>query len=171
GTYARKLVSDLGEEIGIGGHMLELRRLKAGPFSENKQEGKNGDEIDGCVNLYDFEKAIEEYKNGDDKKLRDLIIPAEVVSELYPVLELKNNQEKIKQFLTGKPIYLRDIKNAEKLEGLGEGNLVSVFFENRFIGMYKLVNIQENKKQKERQKGDYVNDGEKFFLKPDFVYN
>src|SRR6056297_3629407 len=36
GTYARKLVSDLGAEIGVGAHMLELRRLKAGPFSENE---------------------------------------------------------------------------------------------------------------------------------------
>ena len=164
GTYARKLVSDLGEELGIGGHMLELRRLKAGPFSENKREGKNGDKINGCVNLYDFEKAIDEYKkSGDEKaeeKLRELIIPAEVVSELYPFLELKDKQDRIKQFLTGKPIYLRDIENPEKLENLEEGKIVSVFLKNRFIGMYRLVNSQENKNKKED-----------VFLKPEFVYN
>ena len=36
GTYIRKLIDDLGKEIGIGAHMLELRRIKAGIFKEDK---------------------------------------------------------------------------------------------------------------------------------------
>ena len=47
GTYIRKLVHDLGKNIG-GAHMLELRRIRAGIFKENS-----------IVNLYDFEKAVE----------------------------------------------------------------------------------------------------------------
>ena len=40
GTYVRKLVSDLGEELGPGAHLKELRRVKIGPFS-----------VDGAVTL------------------------------------------------------------------------------------------------------------------------
>src|SRR3989339_525967 len=38
GTYIRKLIDDLGKELNIGAHMLELRRTKAGIFSENDSE-------------------------------------------------------------------------------------------------------------------------------------
>src|SRR5947209_13520874 len=34
GTYIRKLVSDIGEILGVGAHMRELRRTRAGPFTE-----------------------------------------------------------------------------------------------------------------------------------------
>ena len=50
GTYIRKLIDDLGKELGIGAHMLELRRTRAGIFKENS-----------IVNLYDFEKSVDEY--------------------------------------------------------------------------------------------------------------
>lgn len=34
GTYIRKLCFDIGKKLGIGAHMAELRRTKAGPFDE-----------------------------------------------------------------------------------------------------------------------------------------
>ena len=34
GTYIRKLIHDIGKKLGIGAHMAELRRTKAGPFDE-----------------------------------------------------------------------------------------------------------------------------------------
>ena len=34
GTYIRKLCHDVGEALGVGAHMQELRRTKAGPFDE-----------------------------------------------------------------------------------------------------------------------------------------
>ncbi|MCX6742124.1 MAG: RNA-guided pseudouridylation complex pseudouridine synthase subunit Cbf5 [Candidatus Pacearchaeota archaeon] len=48
GTYIRKLMDDLGKELGIGCHMTSLRRITQGPFSEKesikvddlKNEGK-----------------------------------------------------------------------------------------------------------------------------------
>ena len=43
GTYIRKLIDDLGNEISIGAHMLELRRISAGIFDESS-----------IVNLYLF---------------------------------------------------------------------------------------------------------------------
>ena len=35
GTYVRTIVDDLGEQLGCGAHVVELRRLMAGPFTES----------------------------------------------------------------------------------------------------------------------------------------
>ncbi|CAM3761310.1 tRNA pseudouridine(55) synthase TruB [Parendozoicomonas haliclonae] len=36
GTYIRTLVEDIGEMLGCGAHVAELRRLKAGPYEEEQ---------------------------------------------------------------------------------------------------------------------------------------
>jgi H/ACA ribonucleoprotein complex subunit 4 len=36
GTYIRKLIDDLGKELEIGAHMVLLRRVNQGPFSEKE---------------------------------------------------------------------------------------------------------------------------------------
>ena len=127
GTYIRKLIDDLGKELNIGAHMLELRRIRAGIFKE-----------DSIVNLYDFEKAVDEYENGNEKNLRKIIIPAEIISEVYPVLEIK--PDNLKKILTGKPIMFEDLKKTQK-ENIGK--IISIFCENKFIGMYKVINSGE----------------------------
>ena len=127
GTYIRKLIDDLGKELNIGAHMLELRRIRAGIFKE-----------DSIVNLYDFEKAVDEYENGNEKNLRKIIIPAEIISEVYSVLEIK--PDNLKKILTGKPIMFEDLKKTQK-ENIGK--IISIFCENKFIGMYKVINSGE----------------------------
>jgi tRNA pseudouridine55 synthase len=34
GTYIRALARDLGEKLGVGGHLVELRRTRSGKFSQ-----------------------------------------------------------------------------------------------------------------------------------------
>jgi len=53
GTYVRTLCVDLGEELGIGAHMLELRRTNAAIFFEDDLEYP-------VISLYDFEKTAPE---------------------------------------------------------------------------------------------------------------
>jgi len=36
GTYMRKLCHDIGEVLGVGAHMRELRRTRVGPFKEDE---------------------------------------------------------------------------------------------------------------------------------------
>lgn len=127
GTYIRKLIDDLGRELKTGAHMLELRRIRAGVFKE-----------ESSVNLYDFEKAVDEYKKGKDKLLREIIIPAEIVSEVYEKVEIKKNN--LKQIFTGRPISKKDLL---KKQDFDDGEIVSVFCDERFIGMYKVVNQDE----------------------------
>lgn len=136
GTYIRKLIDDLGSELGTGAHMLELRRTNAGIFDEENSS-----------NLYDFEKAAEEYKNGNDELLRKIIIPAdEAIRKVYPVLEIK--EENLKQIFTGKPIYKKDVL---KDEGWKINSVAGVFCKGQFIGMYKIFR------------------GKEIFAKPEFV--
>lgn len=122
GTYIRKLCSDLGEKIG-GAHMLELRRTKAGIFDETQ-----------AVKLYDFEKAVEEHKNGNSIPLEKLIIPAEdAIKKVIKCYEAKI--ESIRQLKTGKPIFRGE------LEGLAPDEAeFAVFHKDSFIGLYKLTN-------------------------------
>lgn len=126
GTYIRKLVADLGLKIG-GAHMTELRRTKAGIFSENDKE---------FVNLYEFEKAVEDYKKGDEKKLREILIPGEIITEILPVVQVK--KESVKQLLTGKPIFKQDI-----IGKLPEEERFVVFSGEKFIEVARKVNEGE----------------------------
>ena len=127
GTYIRKLVSDLGDYMKIGAHMLELRRIRAGIFNENES-----------VNLYDLEKAVDEYQDGNEKLLREIIIPAEIVGEVYP--EIQTKKDAVKNLLTGKPVLKSYLKKSQTIDA---GKIVSIFSDERFIGMYKVVNQGE----------------------------
>lgn len=122
GTYIRKLISDSGEKIG-GANMTELRRTKAGIFNEDDEN---------FVNLYQLEEAWKEYKNGDETKLRNIIIPGEIIGTILPVIFVEGD---VKQLLTGKPIYKGEIDIDEEL--------FCLFKEDRFIGVYRRVNEKD----------------------------
>ena len=123
GTYIRKLIHDLGNALKVRAHMLELRRTRAGIFEECSS-----------VNLYDFEKIAESYKSGDEDPLRKIIIPGEIVSELYSVVQIK--KEFADKILHGSPIYYEHLKNIKDKENEGK---FCVFDEEKFIGVYKVT--------------------------------
>jgi len=126
GTYIRKLISDLGDYMKIGAHMLKLRRIRAGIFCEKDS-----------ITLDDFEKAVKKYKQGHEEVLKKIIIPAEIISEVYPAVQIK--EDNIKQIFTGKPIHKNDLT---KDEDINKDKIISVFCKNKFIGMYRVVNEQ-----------------------------
>lgn len=59
GTYIRKFISDLGEKMGIGANMAELRRTKVSTLTEK----------DHLVTLQDLDDAMYYYKNENDERL------------------------------------------------------------------------------------------------------
>lgn len=67
GTYIRKLVYDIGEVLGVGATMVELRRTKVGPITEEK----------GLVTLHQLNDAAFRLKDGDDGPLRKAVLPIE----------------------------------------------------------------------------------------------
>lgn len=131
GTYIRKLIDDLGAEIKIGAHMLELRRISAGIFNEEDKKYPS-------VKLYDFEKAADEFHNGNDIPLRRILIPAEIVKRVYPAVEIRGDD--LKHILTGKPLHKKDVI---KDEGWRVDSIVSCFCDGKFIGMYRIFRGKE----------------------------
>ncbi|HII71897.1 TPA: RNA-guided pseudouridylation complex pseudouridine synthase subunit Cbf5 [Candidatus Woesearchaeota archaeon] len=74
GTYIRKLCHDVGQKLGVGAHMAELRRTKAGPFKE-----------DTLKTLSDLQDAYWFYKEeGKEEYLRDVVQPVERAVEHLP---------------------------------------------------------------------------------------
>ncbi len=67
GTYIRKLVYDMGEVLGVGATMVELRRTKVGPLTEEK----------GLVTLHQLNDAVFRLKEGDEGPLRKAVVPIE----------------------------------------------------------------------------------------------
>ena len=79
GTYIRKLCHDIGKKLGVGAHMAELIRTKAGPFTGND-----------IVTLQDIADAYWYWKNENNEKyIRKCIQPIEnAVSHLPKIFVL-----------------------------------------------------------------------------------
>jgi len=74
GTYIRKICHDIGQDLGCGAHMAQLRRTKAGPFDESS-----------LCSLYDLKDAYWYFKNENNEKyLRHVIQPVEAAIEHIP---------------------------------------------------------------------------------------
>jgi H/ACA ribonucleoprotein complex subunit 4 len=81
GTYMRKLCSDVGEVLGCGAHMRELRRTRAGPFREQ----------DGLITLHQLSAAQSDYELGNEAPLRALIKPMEVAVNTLPQIIIRDS--------------------------------------------------------------------------------
>lgn len=127
GTYIRKLVHDLGSSLKTGAHMLELRRTRAGMFKED-------DKTYPSVTLYDLEKAINSFREGNEKPLRKIIIPGEVISELYPVIQIKKKY--IDKLLHGSPLHYDYLKESSMQKDIRK---FCAFSDKRFIGIYNVT--------------------------------
>lgn len=82
GTYIRKLCYDIGEILGCGAHMQELRRTRAGPFTENKNS----------VRLHDVAYWFGEWQQQKDPKiLHKIIQPMEAALALVPKIIVRDS--------------------------------------------------------------------------------
>jgi H/ACA ribonucleoprotein complex subunit 4 len=71
GTYVRKLIYDIGEVLGVGATMIELRRTRVSNLEE-----------DMMVRMHELVDAYYQWKeNNDDKRLREMILPIEIILE------------------------------------------------------------------------------------------
>jgi H/ACA ribonucleoprotein complex subunit 4 len=81
GFYVRKLAHDIGMILGVGAHLSELRRVKAGPFSE-----------DSIVDFYRLYFAIHKWKEEDDFGLMKKVVqPFEVIFREFPKIIIKDS--------------------------------------------------------------------------------
>jgi len=83
GTYIRKLCYDVGEILGVGAHMQELRRTRSGPFSETS---------DTFVTLHDVAYQFGEWQaKKEPQTLRRFIQPMETALELIPKIIVRDS--------------------------------------------------------------------------------
>src|SRR3989344_1761159 len=101
---------------------FELRRIKAGLFSEQDSS---------FINLYDLEKAVQ-----DEKALRSILIPAEVLALHLPVIQVKESS--VKQILTGKPLHKQDIEGT--LPKLEKEEKILIFHNQQFLQAARVIN-------------------------------
>lgn len=79
GTYVRTLAVDVGEALGLGGNLVELRRTGTGPFTEDR-----------AVTLSTLADAASRARAGDGSALTALLHPMEEVWREFPVLRLRS---------------------------------------------------------------------------------
>jgi H/ACA ribonucleoprotein complex subunit 4 len=83
GTYIRKLCYDIGEILGCGAHMQELRRTRAGPYVED-----SGNK----VTLHDVAYWFAEWQEKKEEKiLREFIQPMETALALIPKIVVRDS--------------------------------------------------------------------------------
>jgi H/ACA ribonucleoprotein complex subunit 4 len=81
GTYIRTLCHDIGDALGCGAHMQELRRTKIASFSE-----------DDAATLHDLKDAYVFWKeNGEETKIREIILPYERLLDHIPKMVVKDS--------------------------------------------------------------------------------
>jgi H/ACA ribonucleoprotein complex subunit 4 len=79
GTYIRTLCVDIGDALGVGAHMEDLRRTRSGSMTENDS-----------VTLQDVRDAHVFWKEEDDERpLRQILMPWEVLLEPLPRIMIK----------------------------------------------------------------------------------
>jgi H/ACA ribonucleoprotein complex subunit 4 len=82
GTYIRKLCHDIGEALGVGAHMGELRRTRTGPFIEDE----------GLITLYDLKGAYDLWAEEEDESwLREVVQPMEMAFKYVPKIYIRDS--------------------------------------------------------------------------------
>ncbi len=88
GTYIRTLVEDLGQVLGCGAHVAQLRRTQAGPFV-----------LDQAVSLETLEKA---HAEGGPEALDAFLLPADAGLQHWPLVQL--SEHSAYYWLHGQPV-------------------------------------------------------------------
>ncbi|PMP59441.1 MAG: RNA-guided pseudouridylation complex pseudouridine synthase subunit Cbf5 [Caldisphaera sp.] len=136
GTYMRKLCWDIGLVLGTGAHMRELRRIKTGPFSEEKS----------LVTMYDISEAIYELREkGKENLIRKVIIPGEFSVCSLPKVILRDSA--VESIAHGSPLAIPGISYYS--ENLRKNDIVAMLtLKGELIGIGKsLMSSEEIKKQ------------------------
>ncbi len=113
GTYIRKLCFDVGEVLGCGAHMQELRRTRAGPLVEKDS-----------VTLQEVAYSFTEYQQTQDLKiLKRFVQPMERALMLVPKIYVRDSA--VAAVCHGASLTAPGVLS---LEGnIKEGSLVAVF--------------------------------------------
>jgi H/ACA ribonucleoprotein complex subunit 4 len=133
GTYARKIIHDIGEILGVGANMRELRRVAVSCFTE-----------DETVTLQDLADAYYIWRRyGDDTYLRRVLLPIEEIARHLPKIWVRDGA--VDALCHGAPLAAPGVAKFE--HPFSRGDLVAFFtLKGELIGVGKaLVDSEEVK--------------------------
>jgi H/ACA ribonucleoprotein complex subunit 4 len=115
GTYIRKLCFDIGEILGVGAHMQELRRTRSGPFTENSASR---------VTLHDVAYWFGEWEQKKDEAiLHRFIVPMEEALGLLPKVVVRDSA--VDALCHGANLTAPGVLHVES--GIKKGSILAVF--------------------------------------------
>lgn len=137
GTYARKIIHDIGEILGVGANMRELRRVAVSCFAE-----------DETVTLQDVADAYYVWgKYGDDTYLRRVLLPIEEVARHLPKIWARDSA--VDALCHGAPLAAPGVAKFEI--PFSRGELVAIFtLKGELIGVGRALVDGEEVKKMER---------------------
>ncbi|HOT07498.1 MAG: putative tRNA pseudouridine synthase B [Methanosaeta sp. PtaB.Bin039] len=114
GTYIRKLCFDMGLVFGTGANMEELRRTRAGPFSEDE----------GLVTLHQLKDAYLAWREGGDEgALRQAVFPVERAISHLPRLVIADSA--VDAICHGSPLAAPGLLSLET--DINQGDVVAMY--------------------------------------------
>lgn len=122
GTYMRKLMSDIGEALGCGAHMSELRRTRTGPFMEKDS-----------IKLHDLSDAYAFWQEeGREEPLRSAILPVEISVQHLPKIVVRDGA--VDAICHGASLAAPGVISVET--GISAGDLVAILtLKGELIGL------------------------------------
>lgn len=119
GTYIRSLATDLGRDLGVGGHVSALRRIQAGPYSIEQAHR---------IETLESERGESEAQVLDPHLLN-------IDSGLMDLSKIDLDENSAFYFLQGQPVMDSRVYRLG-----GEGDTIRVFDENaRFLGIARIT--------------------------------
>ena len=114
GTYVRKLIYDMGEVLGPGATMIELRRTRVGHFGED----------DGLVTMHELAEACAVWRDGGDpSRLMRIVRPVEEALSGIKAVVVRDSA--VSALCHGAQLAIPGILRVS--HGLGKGDLVGVY--------------------------------------------
>ncbi|MGC9130780.1 MAG: RNA-guided pseudouridylation complex pseudouridine synthase subunit Cbf5 [Pyrobaculum sp.] len=137
GTYARKIIHDVGEVLGVGANMRELRRVAVSCYSE-----------DEAVTLQDLADAYYIWRRyGDDTYLRRVLLPIEEAARHLPKIWVRDSA--VDALCNGAPLAAPGVSKFET--PFSAGDLVAMFtLKGELIGIGRALVSSEEVKKMER---------------------
>ncbi|MCK5233973.1 MAG: RNA-guided pseudouridylation complex pseudouridine synthase subunit Cbf5 [Candidatus Aenigmarchaeota archaeon] len=122
GTYIRTLCADIGKKLGVGAHMQELRRTKAGMFLE-----KDAHSLHEIRDAYEFC-----HEDDDESSIRNMVRPLEDAITHAGQIVIKDSA--VSSVCNGAPLHAggvlrikKDIREGDKIALLSlKGELVAL---------------------------------------------
>ncbi|MEB3859732.1 MAG: RNA-guided pseudouridylation complex pseudouridine synthase subunit Cbf5 [Desulfurococcales archaeon] len=151
GTYMRKLCWDVGLVLGVGAHMRELRRVRTGPFTEDKN----------LVTLQMLSEALYRWRSeGNEDLLRKYIMPGEVMTCTMPKIALRDTA--VDSIAHGATLAVPGIAKIQ--EGIKPGDTVALMtLKGELVAIGKA--LMSTEEILEREKGEAVKP-ERVIIKP-----